>query len=169
VSFGALEKTKTVRVSISGDNLAEGNETFVLKLSSPVGAVIADDDGLATVVDEEGPLALSVADVSVFEGGPGATATATFTVSLSAAPGPGQTVSLRAATGDGSATAGSDYTGVGATTLSFGPGERVKTVPVEVMGDSLAEANEAFGIDLFSAVGAVISDPQGLATIVNDE
>jgi hypothetical protein len=41
-------------VTVNGDTLAEGNETFSLKLSSPVGAVLADTLGTGTIVDEEG-------------------------------------------------------------------------------------------------------------------
>jgi hypothetical protein len=170
VSFRPFQTSETVRVGILGDSRAEGNETFVLKLASPIGAVIADYEGVGTVVDEEGPLTLSVGDVSVQEGGPGASATASFTVAVSASPDAGQTVSVHVVTADGqSGIAGWDYTALPSTIVTFRPGERTKAVQVAVAGDSLAEANETFVLNLSSPVGASIADGQGVATIINDD
>ena len=43
--FAARETTKKVSVPLTGDSTAEGNETFVLNLSSQWGAVLADSHG----------------------------------------------------------------------------------------------------------------------------
>ncbi|HZH27896.1 MAG TPA: Calx-beta domain-containing protein [Azospirillaceae bacterium] len=109
--------------------------------------------------------ALSVSDVSLTEGHAG-TQMATFTVKLSAASA--STVTVNLATENGTAVAGSDYdarTG----TLSFAPGETVKTFTVPVRGDTLNEANETFKLLLKAATNATILDHEGVATILNDE
>src|SRR2546423_1266351 len=54
-------------------------------------------------------------------------------------------------------------------TLTFAPGETSKTVTVQVSGDRLPEANETFFVNLSGPTNAVITDGQGLGTIVDDE
>ncbi len=112
------------------------------------------------------PPALSINDVSIAEGNSG-TRNLTFTVSLSrAATG---TVTVAAASANGTATAGSDYTG-GSTTLSFAAGQTSRTVSLPVRGDTTAEPDETFFVNLSNATGgATIADSQGIGTILNDD
>jgi aryl-phospho-beta-D-glucosidase BglC (GH1 family) len=49
VTFAPGETTKTVTVTILADALTEGNETFFLRLSSPVNATLLDPEGLGTI------------------------------------------------------------------------------------------------------------------------
>lgn len=53
LSFAAGETSKTVTVTVLGDNVDEPNETFFVKLSSPTNATIADLKGIATIVDND--------------------------------------------------------------------------------------------------------------------
>ena len=106
---------------------------------------------------------VAVNDVTVVE----AATSATFTISMSA-PVAG-TVSVKAGTANGSAVAGSDFTALAATTVTFSPGETTKRVSVAVTGDSVAEADETFLLNLSSPAGAVLADAQGLGTILNDD
>ncbi len=108
---------------------------------------------------------LSVGDVTLAEGNAGTT-TATFTVALSAAST--QTVTVSYATADGTATAGSDYAAVSGS-LSFAPGTTTKTVAVSVNGETAAEGDETFFLNLASPTGAALGDSQGRATIQNDD
>src|SRR6185295_16106875 len=109
--------------------------------------------------------ALSIDDVTVTEGN-GGTVNATFNVTLSAAAT--GTVTVAFATADGTATAGTDYV-ASSGTLTFTAGQTVKTVTVAVNGDTTAEANETFFVNLSAPSGATISDGQGQATITNDD
>ena len=166
LSFAAGETAKTVTVNVSGDNVAEPRETFSIKLSSPSGATIADDTGLATVFDDDVLPTIGIGDASVTEGNSGAT-TATFTITRS-----GVSVgssSVRYATAPGTASAESDFIGVSATTVTFGPAETTKTLSVSVKGDTVAEAAETLSVRLSSPVGATISDDTGTATIFDDD
>ncbi len=70
---------------------------------------------------------------------------------------------------NGTATAGSDYTPLAATTVTFAAGETTKAVTVTITVDLVVESNETFSLGLSAAVGATISDTGGLATIVNDD
>ena len=165
VSFAPGETTRTVAVPVLADVVNEPDETFVVNLSSAVGAGLADAQGLATILDPLGPPTISVGDISLVEGAAGTTSSASFTVTMSAPTD--QTVTVAAATANGTALAGSDYTAVPLTTLSFAPGERTKTIPVNVAGDSTAETNETFVVNLSSPVIAVLADSQGVATIID--
>ena len=166
VTFVAGQTSKTVTVNVIGDTADEPRETFSVNLSSPTGATISDATGVATVVDDDAPTYLSVSDVSVTEGNAGTTP-ATFTVTRSGNTAVG--VSVKYATANASATAGSDYTALASTTLSFAAGETSKTVAADVTGDTAAEANETFNLNLSSPVGATISDATGVATVENDD
>jgi hypothetical protein len=75
----------------------------------------------------------------------------------------GSTVTVNYATSDVTATAGSDYTSVSGT-LSFAPGQTVKTVVVPIADDASAEPLESFSLSLSSVVNASIAD--GTGTIV---
>ncbi|MBI3919844.1 MAG: M6 family metalloprotease domain-containing protein, partial [Armatimonadetes bacterium] len=74
------------------------------------------------------------------------TSDADFTVTLSEPSGSVATVDVT--TSDGTAVAGSDYVALPATTVTFSPGETVKTVTVQVKGDTVDEADETFSANL---------------------
>lgn len=111
------------------------------------------------------PPAISVGDATVTEGNTG-TRTATFVVTLSDPSA--QPVTVQYATANGTATAGGDYQARSGT-LTFAPGETSKTITVPVLGDRLAEPDEAFVVNLSGATGATIADGQAVGTITDDE
>ena len=108
---------------------------------------------------------ISISDVTLAEGNAG-TATATLNVALSAASS--QTVTVNYATANGTAIAGADYQAAGGT-LTFSPGQTVKSISVPVSGETLVELNETFSVNLSGAQNATILDSQGVATITNDD
>jgi uncharacterized delta-60 repeat protein len=111
--------------------------------------------------------ALSINNVpATNEGSATAPNSATFTVTLSNAfP---QTVTVNYQTSDGSGTAGSDYS-ARTGTLTFAPGEVSKAVRVNFIGDSVAEANETFFLNLSSPTNATLTNSRGSALIGNDD
>jgi hypothetical protein len=153
----------TVNVPILGDLINEGTETFVVKLSSPVGGTIARAQGIGTIYDNDGPPSIVVTDVSGLE----ASGSLTFDVLLTSATV--GTVTVDYTTSDGAALAGSDYTATSGT-LTFTPGQTSKPIPVTIVNDALAEDDETFTLNLSNATGGIaIADPQGVGTIVNDD
>jgi hypothetical protein len=111
------------------------------------------------------PGTVALADVSVTEGNAG-TVSASFSVVRSG--GAGTTATVSYATQDGTASAGSDYVAASGT-LTFGPATTSLPVDVTVNGDTLDETNERFLLHLSAASGATIGQPDGWATIVDDD
>jgi Calx-beta domain len=109
--------------------------------------------------------AISISDASMPEGNSGTTAVP-VQVTLSAATA--STVTVDYATSDGSATAGSDYTAASGT-VTFRPGEKQKTIPISVVGDTSIEANETFTVTLSNAVNAKLAASTATVTITNDD
>jgi hypothetical protein len=166
LTFGPGDTSKTVTVTVIGDRVAEPTETFVVNLSGPTNATIADGQGVGTILDNEPRV--RVGDVTRKEGRKGQTTLFVFTVSLSAAYDQPVTVSFHTADGTARARDG-DYV-ARAGTLTFAPGETAKMIAVEVRGDNKREADEAFTLEL-SAAGsnALLLDATGLGTIQNDD
>jgi VCBS repeat-containing protein len=53
LTFAAGETSKTITVLVNGDTSRESTETFVVRLSIPINATIADSDGLAFIIDDD--------------------------------------------------------------------------------------------------------------------
>lgn len=172
VRWAAGQAVKTVSVPVRGDALAENNETFRLNLSAATGGTVDDAIGLATIVDNEGPVTngprtfVTVSDTSVVEGASG-TRTAVFTLTRTGNLTGTSTVNV--ATSDGTATAGSDYLPRSSFTVSFSPTAAVRQVSVTVNGDALRDGDELFNLDLSGVSGAMLLDGRGTARIVNDD
>lgn len=109
--------------------------------------------------------AISISDASVTEGNSGTTS-ATFNVTLSSTSS--QNVSVSYATSSFTAVAGSDFFTTSGT-LTFTPGQISKPVTVQVIGDTVVEANELFFVGLTNPVNATLSDANGVGTILNDD
>ncbi|HUQ31150.1 MAG TPA: tandem-95 repeat protein, partial [Pyrinomonadaceae bacterium] len=168
LTFDPGVTTQTFNVPITNDTIDENDETVNLTLSNVTGSssLGAQTTAVLTITDNDPTPTLSITDATVTEGNSG-TVNATFTVSLSAASG--LPVSVNYQTADGTATAPSDYTAIPSTALNFAPGETTKTVTVLVKGDTLAEADENFFVNLSGAVNASIADNQGQGNIVSDD
>ena len=165
VNFAPGEVSKTVDVLVEGDVVHEVNETYAVDLANPVGAGLADAAGVGTIVDDDAAPVLDVGDVTVTEGNAG-DVTASFPVTLTGATQIPVTVDV--ATADGTATDPSDYAAV-TSSLTFAPGQTVKTVDVLVHGDTTFELGETFTLHLSNAAGATIGIDPGLGTILNDD
>ena len=129
----------------------------------PAGAVTASDgrslEGSASAT-VAGPVGIAVADARVEEGDGALLA---FVVTLSRAATAAVTVHY--ATSDGSAQAGVDYTSASGT-LSFGSGERSKTVEVAVLDDTHDEGEETLTLTSPSG-GSRLTDADATGTIRN--
>ena len=168
--FAPGQKTKTVAVQVKGDLRDEAAENFKLRLSAPTKAVLTDSEGVCTITDDDPPPSITIGNRTVTEPDSGVV-NAVFSVRMSAASG--KTVSVKFATGGGVAgsvaVAGTDYTALPLTILTFSPGQYMKTIIVQVKGDLVKEPNETFFVNLTGATNATIADAQGLGTIVNDD
>jgi hypothetical protein len=162
VTFAPGETARQVTVEVVGDTLDEPHEIFTLNLSNPSGAVLGDARGIATIVDNDPAVSLSIDDVTA----PEASGSAEFRVSLGAVSG--KLITVAYATSDGSATAPADYAASNGT-LIFYPGERAKIVRVPLEDDGVTEPDETFTVTLSNAFSATLADAQGVGTITNDD
>ena len=143
------------------------------QLSDFTWAIISDDTPGAINAGQtfsgstgSGAGAFTVGDTSVIEGDSG-TRTMVFTVNRTG--GSTGAVAVDFATADQTAIAGTDYLGSSGT-LNFADGQTVATVSVDISGDTNAEPNETFQLNLSNATGgATIIDAQAIGTITNDD
>jgi Calx-beta domain/Peptidase family M23 len=126
-------------------------------------AVAVNDETVSGLTDCTPSIAVISASVREQDTG---TVPVTFKVRLSAAST--DTVRVNYATEDGGAKATSDYAAVSGV-LAFAPGETIKTVTVDVNGDTLYEIGERFYLNLSNPVSAVIADSRAIGTIINND
>lgn len=164
----AVGNRTTLATTINGLNIADG-ATFCLRWND-ADASGADDglsiDDFSLSVGGVGLPLVAVSDVSAFEGDSG-TSVMNFGFGLSSPAGIGG-VTIQYATADGTATAGSDYVAASGT-ATIPEGATSTTVAITINGDTDAEPNETFFVDITGVTGALVSDGQGLGTIQNDE
>jgi len=165
VDFTGSDTTKTVPVpTVAGST--NGGKTvgyFSLQVSAS-GAKLGTSQASAALAPPV--TGVATAFVNKSEGNSGATPFV-FVVTLA---GPQQSpVTVDYATADGSATvADRDYTAVSGT-LTFQPGETTKTVTVLVTGDTKAESDETFTLNLSNPTGVTLDATSGIATILDDD
>jgi hypothetical protein len=165
VSFAPGQTIKTFAVTVIGDTVFEGNETFQVQLINVVNANVADGIGVGTIIDDETQPTLSVNDIMVVEGDNG-TSDAVFTVSLS---GTSQTsVGFAFNLTNGTAIEHEDFSGIGGGG-SIPPGLTSNTFTVPIIGDTITEGDENFFMNISDPNNATISDNQGVCTIKDNE
>jgi Calx-beta domain-containing protein len=163
-------------VNICQDETSEGDEAFVLNLTdatstcvapcSVTSATIADDQGVAAIIDDETLPALTIGNGSGPEG-PAGTSNMSFSVGLSAPTS--KTVTVHYTTADGTAAAGSDYAAK-AGDVTFAPNTTTaQTINITINGDTTSELDETFFVNLSNPVNAKVADPQGVGTILSDD
>lgn len=161
LTFQPGETTKTVTISVAGDDESESDETFKVRLSGPKGASLGEPDGTGTIVDDDSGARFVISGDTVAEGG-----SATFTVTLLGRPTKPASVSY--ATANGSASSASDYTGTRGG-LDFPLGTTTRTVTVRTRDDDFSEADETFSVRLSGVSGATIAIGSATGRILDDD
>ena len=173
LSFARGVTQQLVTVPIVGDLIREGTETFLVKLANPTGGVtIAKTSGIGTILDNNDPApTVSIGNGILAEGNAGSSVME-FTVTLSQ---PSQdTVTASYATHDlasaaHAAVVGVDYSQVANGVVTFAPGQTRATISVPILGDTVDEFDETFGVSLSSPGGAALGNAEAIGTIQNDE
>ena len=161
-SPGTTEQTFTV--SIGHDSIDEENETFTVSLSDVTNAGIEDDEATGTIVDDDDPPMLSIADARLQE----ANTDMVFVVTLEGLSEKTATVSY--ATSDGTAKKDKDYEERSGM-LTFSPGDPLmQEIRVPILEDALDEEDEeTFTVTLSGESNATIDDASATGTIVDDD
>jgi uncharacterized repeat protein (TIGR01451 family) len=165
LTFNPGVTQQTFTVPILNDTLDEANENFFVNLSNAVGAPINDPQGAVTIVDNDNPPNLTIADASITEGDGGSVALV-FTLTLNVASG--QTVGIDFDTAALTALAGSDFTAASGN-VTFAPGIRTRTITIDVLGDLLDEDTEYLNVNLHNALNANVTRGQALGTILDND
>ena len=159
-------KTPFVFIPLLDDALDEPDEIFAVHVLVDSGPLFSGLPGLymvKTIVDNDDPPSVSVADASGLEDAVGKLS---FDVTLDAASA--KEITLDYATADDTATAASDYTQTNGT-LTFSAGETTKTIDVPVLEDGSPEEDETFTVTLSNAFNVTIGDGTGTGTIQDDD
>ncbi len=156
--------SRTVSVPVSGDAVTEFDESFGVGLSDALGAVIKGGRAQVRILNDDATqMAFSTAAYTIGEKGGSALVTVTRTGTLTS------TATVAFATSNGTASDRSDYTAT-FETLTFGPGESVKTLKVFVTDDAFVESDETVTLTLSDPAGAVLADPStATLTIKSDD
>ena len=162
-----MEPNRVWNISVEPDGMGEVTVELPATADCAAAGAVCTGNGeaLSNAVSAAipGPPGLSVADAQVEEG---PDAALDFAVTLSRAST--EVVTVDYATSDVSAVAGADYTRTTGT-LTFAPGETVKTVSVLVIDDTVDDDGETLTLVLSNPSGgnAYLSDGTGTGTIRN--
>ena len=169
VTFAPGETTKTLTVDVNGDIKWETDEDFFVDLSGPVNAVLGDNQGEGTIVNDDPLPQASISDVQRIEGNAGPNTTPfTFKITLS---NPCSTpIDVDWGTMDGTAIQGpaNDYAAASGT-ANLPPGTLERDVIILVHGDLNPEPDEVFYVDLTGASGATLLKTRGVGRIIDDD
>ncbi|MCR9253694.1 MAG: cadherin domain-containing protein, partial [bacterium] len=163
LTFAAGETSKTIDVTINGDETEESDESFLVDLTNAVNASIADNQGEATIEDDDAPALpeLTISDVSVTEG----SEVVTINVNLSTVSTDDITVDYVSVT---NTAEDKDFVS-GSGSLTILAGETSASFDVSINDDDTVEIDESFFINLSNVVNATIIDSQAEITIENDD
>lgn len=173
VTFAPGTSTQSFTVATAQDVLAEGNETFTVRLSNPTfscvgtfglrcvsSGTITDDSGLVTIVDDEAPPPPPAppSELSVGDAPPKATIDTDCVHTVTLSPAAAGAVSV-----DFTATGAVNQLANSTGSVSFAPGETTKTITLDVI-----KQKRALGIVtlvLSNASGADIVDGEATCNI----
>jgi len=174
LTFAPGETSKIVSIAVLGDRAGEYDETFFVKLTSPVNSFVADGSGTGAIHDDE-PYAW-IYNNSITEGDDG-TKSLAFTVTLSAAYDVDVTVDYATLAmseeeayynyGISPATAGADYTPTTGT-VTIAKGQTTAMINIPIIGDRVPEGTEGFFVQLTGSNFANASG-LGVGTIMDNE
>jgi hypothetical protein len=158
ITFQDAQTSQTVTIPITDDADAEGDEAFRLQLANPTNAAGLGVNTLVPVGIKDNELGVQFlqSDFVIAEGID--TVQAEITVVLTSASPVPVTVDFATIPG-GTATAGSDYTPISGT-LSFAPGETIKTFKIDILDDYVVEGQSLPGLDgLAETITVELSNP----------
>lgn len=164
LTFWPGQSAATILVPIVGDLVHEDTETFSVELSNPDHCTIARPFAVGTILDDDAPPAVSIADTQVHEGDD-SPSVATFTITLSTPSGAPVTVHYATSAGTASTTDYANASGV----VTIPAGEISATVQVLVNGDITPEPDEIFLVKLSSPQGATLGRAKATGLIIDND
>ena len=159
LKFATGDDTKTITVTVTGDDVDEPNETITVTLTNESGATLGDATGTGTITDDDGPPAVTLVltPATIGEAGGKSTVTATLDHPSSQAT----TVTVSAAPVDPAVA--NDYTLSTNTTLTIAAGETTSRGVVTIT----AANNDVDTLDKEVTVSATATNSQGVTAPQN--
>ncbi len=148
LTIPAGQTNASITVPISSDNHVEGNETFLVVLTNPMGAefqgVLTTVATTGTIVDDESPNdpAIRVSNPTIVEGNSG-TKNIQFVVSVFPTPTSQNAITFFFFTADGTAKDPKDFQSRN-NHATIPAGQIADTLNVPIVGDRNSEPNESF-------------------------
>ena len=163
LEFAPGETLKSVDIPVYDDLIDEYDESFQLLLVRPENAVIIDNNGVGTIVDNdpEPQVSLSFSRAQVAENGGRAYLGATLDRPS------GKRVSVVPAL-SGDAVLGTDYT-VGNDTITINPGHIADSILVTALSDNLYGGDEQVKAAIGSAVNARYEESPAVTLVITDQ
>lgn len=165
VVIPAGQMSGTITVLVNGDTKDEDNESFMVNLSAPVNATLANSSVIGTIMNDDQAPTISIGGAEVLEGQSG-TSALEFPVQLSEISG--KDITVEYSTADGTATAGEDYLSA-AGVLTIPAGQASGTIVVTVNGDTDEEETENLTATLASPYNATLGASTATGLIINDD
>ena len=168
--FPDQSSTQPLTITLTPDEVPEGNETFTLRLSNPMGGATlstSTTEAQLTVLENDTPIRFSelVTQVSEDAGTVDIVVTRGILEDGSQVGSTDVTTTVQLSTSDGTATAGQDYTSQ-SLTLTFAPGSTSQTLSIPILGDSTPEGDETFSIILSNPSSDAVLRAPATATVV---
>ncbi len=167
--FKKGQKNQYIVVNLIGNDDPNNTKVFGVQLFKPKNAKVTKAYAVGYILDNNSASpSLSINDVQVVEGNSG-TKTVFFTVTLSKVHNQVVTVDYKSSAG--TATAPEDYIAVPLQTLTFNIGETVKSIAVQIVGDTIEAKRlfEEFYITLTNPSNATLGKAVGVGTIEDND
>ncbi|MFN7976591.1 MAG: Calx-beta domain-containing protein [Vicinamibacterales bacterium] len=164
VTFAAGQSTTTIDIPITDDAIDEPAEQFTVSLTAVQNATVTQGTAIVTIVDDDPPPVLTIADQRFIEG----TGTAIPARVLVTMDRPSSTpVIVSYALIAGTATAADVSLTAGTVTLR--PGEIAQSIALAIVPDKVIENKETFTLRITSATNAKVPVTDAILTIVDDD
>jgi hypothetical protein len=154
-----------VSVTMLGDNMHELTEDFFLNISEAVNVSLTDNQGKATIVNDDPVPTVSIFGSTAPEGDTG---TFTGTLNLQLSNPTYLPVTLNVLTSDGTAVSGRDYVAAD-TPMTIPAQQTTVSVNYQVVGDTINEPIETFFLNVYNISNATVVNPQTQISIIDDE
>jgi len=167
LEFAPGETSKTININIIDDGLPEGDETIIVGLSNPTGL----DVELGAITKHTYTISDSPPEVSFgMETSSGQEYITGVEIAVNLSHASDETVMVDYRVTGGTATGGGvDYT-LADGTLTFNPGQVSQQISIDIVDDTITEADETIILTLFNPTNAGLGAiTQHTYTIYNDE
>jgi GrpB-like predicted nucleotidyltransferase (UPF0157 family) len=165
LTFAPGETSKPITVQVLDDSTYEGDESFTVTLSSPMGADLGLSTATVTIFDNDSPPMFQFSSTTYGIGEAAGTVTITVTKTGSTAVD----ATVHFTTSDGTASAPGDYTST-AGDLTFAPADTSISFTVPINNDTTFEGNENFEVRLSAPTNATLgANNSATVTIVDND